>query len=133
FEQHINVSNQNLKAATAQYQQARAALRYNRADYYPTITANPSASRNRYSNNRPPQTSIFNGTTLKDYTLPLDLSYHVNAWGRLRAVRACGRDTDRQTSGRVQSSTVAAHNATASDTRWCAFGVAGKAPGYCGG
>src|SRR5437016_12523421 len=35
LELQVNVSNQNLKAAEAQYQQARAALRYNRADYYP--------------------------------------------------------------------------------------------------
>src|SRR5579862_7896146 len=33
LEQQINVSNQNLKAAVAQYQQSRAALRYARADY----------------------------------------------------------------------------------------------------
>jgi NodT family efflux transporter outer membrane factor (OMF) lipoprotein len=83
LEQQINVSNQNLKAATAQYQQARAVLRYNRADYYPTITANPSATRNRFSNNRPPQTSIFNGITFNNFTVPVDLSYQVNAWGRV--------------------------------------------------
>jgi NodT family efflux transporter outer membrane factor (OMF) lipoprotein len=83
LEQQINVSNQNLKAATAQYQQARAALRYQRADYYPTITANPSATRSRYSNNRPPQSSIFNGITFNDFILPLDLSYQTNAWGRV--------------------------------------------------
>ena len=41
LEQQINVSNQNLKAAVAQYQQSRAALRYARADYYPTVTAGP--------------------------------------------------------------------------------------------
>src|SRR6201987_2131883 len=83
LEQQINVSNQNLKAATAQYQQARAALRYQRADYYPTITVNPSVTRSRYSNNRPPQTSIFNGITFNDFTLPIDLSYQTNAWGRV--------------------------------------------------
>src|ERR1700757_1726707 len=83
LEQQINVSNQNLKAATAQYQQARAALRYQRADYYPTITVNPSATRSRYSNNRPPQTSIFNGITFNDFTLPIDLFYQTNAWGRV--------------------------------------------------
>ena len=55
LEQQIDVSNQNLKAAVAQYQQARAALRYARADYYPTVTAAPSATRERYSDNRPPQ------------------------------------------------------------------------------
>jgi NodT family efflux transporter outer membrane factor (OMF) lipoprotein len=83
LEQQINVSNQNLKAAAAQYQQARAALRYVRADYYPTLTAAPSASRQRYSGHRPPQTSIFDGLTFNDFVLPIDLSYQVNAWGRV--------------------------------------------------
>ena len=44
LEEQVNVSNQNLKAAEAQYPQARAVLRYYRADYYPTVTAGPSAS-----------------------------------------------------------------------------------------
>jgi hypothetical protein len=35
----------NLKAAEAQFRQARAVLRYYRADYYPTVTAGPSATR----------------------------------------------------------------------------------------
>jgi NodT family efflux transporter outer membrane factor (OMF) lipoprotein len=83
LEQQVNVSNQNVKAATAQYQQARAVLRYERANYYPTITASPSAIRERFSDNRPPHTSIFNGITFSDFTLPFDLSYQVNAWGRV--------------------------------------------------
>ena len=41
LELQVNISNQNLKAAEAQYQGARAALRYERADYYPTVTAGP--------------------------------------------------------------------------------------------
>jgi len=83
LEQQVNVSNQNLKAAVAQYQQARAALRYNRADYYPTLTTDPSAVRQRYSSNRPPRSSAFNGITFNDFTVPLNLSYEVNAWGRV--------------------------------------------------
>lgn len=83
LEQEINVSNQNLKAASAQYQQARAVLRYYRADYYPTITANPSATRERYSNHRPPRVSQFDGITFNDFTVPLNLSYEANAWGRV--------------------------------------------------
>ena len=83
LEQQINVSNQNLKAAVAQYQQSRAALRYVRADYYPTLTAGASATRQRYSNNRPPQTSAFDGKTFSDFVMPIDLSYQVNAWGRV--------------------------------------------------
>ncbi len=81
LEQQINVSNQNLKAAVAQYQQSRAALRYVRADYYPTVTASPSATRERFSNNRPPRSSGYDGMTFNDYVVPLNLSYQVNAWG----------------------------------------------------
>src|ERR1700756_2686651 len=83
LEQQINVSNLNLKAAVAQYQESRAALRYVRADYYPTLTATPSAQRERYSGHRPPQTSIFDGLTFNDFVLPIDLSYQANAWGRV--------------------------------------------------
>jgi NodT family efflux transporter outer membrane factor (OMF) lipoprotein len=84
LEQQINVSNQNLKAALAQYTEARAVLRYYRADYYPTITAAPSAVRERYSNNRPPQGSIFSGITVNDFVLPIDVSYQADVWGRVR-------------------------------------------------
>jgi NodT family efflux transporter outer membrane factor (OMF) lipoprotein len=83
LEQQINVSNQNLKAAVAQYQESRAALRYVRADYYPTLTASPSATRQEYSNNRPPHSSTFDGLTFNDFVLPINFSYQVNAWGRV--------------------------------------------------
>ena len=82
LEQQINVSNQNLKAAVAQYQQSRAALRYARADYYPTVAAAPGATRQMYSNNRPPQ-SNFDGVTFNDFAVPVNFSYQVNAWGRV--------------------------------------------------
>lgn len=83
LEEQVNVSNQNLKAAFAQYQQSRAALRYNRADYYPTITAGASATRQRYSANRSPRNPTFNGITFNDFTVPVDLSYQTNAFGRV--------------------------------------------------
>lgn len=83
LEAQVNVSNQNLKAAVAQYQQARAALRYARADYYPTVTTDPSATRQRYSNNRPPHSSFFDGLTFNDFVAPVNVSYEVNAWGRV--------------------------------------------------
>ena len=47
LEEKINISNQSLKAAQAQFAQARATVRYDRADYYPTITAGVSAPRER--------------------------------------------------------------------------------------
>jgi NodT family efflux transporter outer membrane factor (OMF) lipoprotein len=82
LEQQIDVSNQNLKAAVAQYREARAALRYARADYYPTVSTAPSATRERYSDNRP-ASAVAGGTTFNDFVLPVNVSYQVNAWGRV--------------------------------------------------
>jgi NodT family efflux transporter outer membrane factor (OMF) lipoprotein len=84
LELQVNVSNQNLRAAEAQFRQARAALRYNRADYYPTVTAGLSGTRTRVSANRPPPNSIFNGITENDFVLPVDVSYQADVWGRIR-------------------------------------------------
>ena len=84
LEGQIEVSNQNLKAAFAQYQQARAVLRYYRADYYPTVTADPSAARTKYSHNRPPRSPTFSGVTFSDFVVPLEISYEADIWGRVR-------------------------------------------------
>src|SRR5437868_8658349 len=49
LEEQINVSNHTLKAAQAQFMQARALVRLNRANLYPTVTAGLSATENRRS------------------------------------------------------------------------------------
>src|ERR1700721_2488291 len=53
LEEKVDVSNQSLKAAEAQFLQARAAVRVSRADLYPTVTADPAIARERFSQNRP--------------------------------------------------------------------------------
>jgi NodT family efflux transporter outer membrane factor (OMF) lipoprotein len=83
LEAQVNVSNQNLKAAAAQYQQARAVLRYYRADYYPTVTAGPSATRTRVSANAPTNSAL-RGVTFNDFVMPIDVSYQADVWGRVR-------------------------------------------------
>ena len=91
LELQVNVSNQNLKAAEAQYRQARAVLAYNRADYYPTVTADPSATRTRVSANNPAN-SILRGTSYNDFVLPFDLSYQADVWGRVRKTVESSRE-----------------------------------------
>lgn len=83
LESQVSVSNQNLKAAEAQYTQARAQLRYQRADFFPTITAGASATRNRISSNRPAST-VSNGVIYNDFQIPFELSYQIDVWGRVR-------------------------------------------------
>src|SRR5258708_17077435 len=78
LELQVNVSNQNLKAAEAQYTQARAMLRYQRANYFPTVTTNPVATRNKTSANRQPHSPAFNGINYNDLQIPFELSYQVD-------------------------------------------------------
>ena len=83
LEDQVNVSNQNLKAAESQYRQSRAVLRYYRADYYPTVTAGPSATRTRVSANAPTST-LLRGVTYNNFVFPFDVSYQADVWGRVR-------------------------------------------------
>jgi NodT family efflux transporter outer membrane factor (OMF) lipoprotein len=92
LELQIDVSNQNLKAAQAQYTQARALVRYSRADLFPTVSVNPSATRTKTSSRRPPPNSIFNGITTNDFQIPFELSYQIDVWGRVRRTVESYRD-----------------------------------------
>jgi len=84
LELQVNISNQNLKASEAQYTQARAILRYQRADYFPTVTVDPSATRNKTSANRQPHSAQFSGINYTDLQIPFELSYQLDVWGRVR-------------------------------------------------
>src|SRR5271170_3265813 len=52
LEQQVAVSNQTLKASYEQYMQARAAIQVYRSQYFPTVQAGPSATREALSTNR---------------------------------------------------------------------------------
>ena len=84
LESKVVTSNQSLKASEARFREARAQIRVNRADLYPTIGAAPYAIGERYSANRPyfNQTLANNGEA--DLLLPLDLNYEIDFWGRIR-------------------------------------------------
>jgi NodT family efflux transporter outer membrane factor (OMF) lipoprotein len=83
LEDQVTVSNQSLKAAQAQFLEARAAVRIARAAYYPTVSATPTVSRTGQSVNKP----LFGATSPVDYNdfqLPVDVSYEPDVWGRVR-------------------------------------------------
>jgi NodT family efflux transporter outer membrane factor (OMF) lipoprotein len=83
LEHRAGDANQNIKAAFARLQQARADTRIARADLFPTVTASASAERARVSPNSP---SYLPGkpTTGSDFNLEGDVSYEFDLWGRVR-------------------------------------------------
>ena len=78
-------ANQELKAAVADFEQARAFVDVNRAGYFPHVFFSPTITRERDSANRPIN-GISNGQpdTYNTFTVPLDASYEVDLWGRVR-------------------------------------------------
>jgi multidrug efflux system outer membrane protein len=74
-------ANQNLKAAVARVDQARSVARVARSELLPSLNLEPSWQRQRYSPNQQPSFGPLTATT---YSVPLDLSYEVDLWGRVR-------------------------------------------------
>jgi NodT family efflux transporter outer membrane factor (OMF) lipoprotein len=109
LELQVNVSNQNLKAAESQFRQARAVLRYNRADYYPTVTVGAAATRTRVSSNRPPLSSTFDGITYNDFVLPFDFSYQADVWGRVRRTVESSREQAQASAADLASVNLSMH------------------------
>ena len=114
LEEKINISNQSLKAAQAQFAQARATVRYHRADYYPTITAGVSATRERLSGNRP-LGKFSGGVTTNDLIIPVDMSYEPDVWGRVRRTVEAARADAQATLADLESINLSVHAELAVD------------------
>jgi len=92
LEAQIDSANQTLKIAEANYREARTAIRFNRAAEAPTIGTAPSISTVRDSANQPyfPAGLANNGEG--DFTLPVDMSWEIDLWGRIRRSVTAARE-----------------------------------------
>lgn len=75
-------ANQDLKAAYARFEQARAAADVAHSGLFPWIGASLQPAAQRDSENRPVGGKP--GQTYDTYTVPFDLSYELDLWGRVR-------------------------------------------------
>lgn len=84
LEERASQNNQNLKAAVARVDQARAISRIARAQFMPTLDLDGGGSFSRSSANRPIPNSTHQAFTTSDTQLALDLGYEIDIWGRVR-------------------------------------------------
>jgi NodT family efflux transporter outer membrane factor (OMF) lipoprotein len=88
LEEQVQVSNQTILAAEANYRAARAAVTGARSALFPTISASPSYTRSRASQSVRATNGVFlNAGTpaITDvYSLPFVASYEIDFWGRVR-------------------------------------------------
>jgi NodT family efflux transporter outer membrane factor (OMF) lipoprotein len=92
LEEQVSVSNQSIAQAEAQFRAARAAAGVARAGLFPTVTAGASATRSRSGAGRggtvltsPTGSGTTTaGSTTSIYQVPVDVSYEVDVWGKVR-------------------------------------------------
>jgi multidrug efflux system outer membrane protein len=81
LQERARTANQDLKAAVARVDQARAAARISEADRLPRVDLDPALSRGRTPDALAPLERGFTSTVL---SVPFDLSYEIDLWGRVR-------------------------------------------------
>jgi NodT family efflux transporter outer membrane factor (OMF) lipoprotein len=105
LEDQLNINNQNIAQFFQNFMAARAQVRVARAAYFPTVTANPaftrtgsgavaarsetitgtSATGTSATGTSPTSTSSTSkGTTINDFSLPIDAAWAPDLWGRIR-------------------------------------------------
>lgn len=93
LEEQLNIDNQNIKQFFENFMQARALVREARSQYFPTAGTVPSFSRSassanlgasRGATNGSSGTATFAGQQSTLYSLPLDISWAPDLWGKVR-------------------------------------------------
>lgn len=78
-------ANQDLRAAVARVDEARAAARITRSQFFPQLSLDPLVKRERTSGNLPtPIPFDVPVGHIDTFSVPFDLSYEVDLWGRVR-------------------------------------------------
>ena len=80
LEELIDINNQNVKQAEAQFRQARALVAANHANYYPTIGSTPSITQSDTGGT----SGRGAGERLQSFSLPFTASWEPDLWGRVR-------------------------------------------------
>jgi len=114
LEAEVTNANQSLKSALASLEQARAQTRIAGSEWFPTLTAQATATRGEvsvYSQGYTPGKT----RTGNSFVLSGDLSYEIDVFGRVRNTVANARANEQATAGDVASLDLSLHAELATD------------------
>jgi multidrug efflux system outer membrane protein len=98
LETQAEAANRDIKIAVAHVDEASAATMIAHSYLLPTVSAEPSVSRNREAQNRPNNGNTQGkAATYNDIQLPLVANYEIDAWGRIRRSIQSARATQQAT------------------------------------
>jgi NodT family efflux transporter outer membrane factor (OMF) lipoprotein len=87
FESQVNISNQTVAAAEAQFRQARSLVQQARSNFFPTVTIGVGVTSSSVSTNIARSTNSLSTNSRRSstlYSMPVDVSWEIDVWGRIR-------------------------------------------------
>ncbi|HWB85894.1 MAG TPA: efflux transporter outer membrane subunit [Bryobacteraceae bacterium] len=115
LEERIDPSNQTLKMYAARFQEARTAIRFNRASQFPTVSTSPAIDGLRISAHRPNANPSATTSATGDFLLPFDVSYEVDLWGRIRRTVTAAEEEAQATAADLATASLSLHAELAMD------------------
>jgi NodT family efflux transporter outer membrane factor (OMF) lipoprotein len=115
LEAQVNEANQTLKIAEQDFRSARAAIGMARSQEVPTVGAGASVRSVRESANEPYFLTNLANNGSGDFTLPLDLSYEIDLWGRIRRGVTYAREQAQASAADMESARLSLHAELATD------------------
>jgi NodT family efflux transporter outer membrane factor (OMF) lipoprotein len=84
LEDQLNINNQNIQQYFQDFMEARALIAEARAQYWPTVTTNPSWMRSRSSSSLTESSQANTGHISQIYDFPVEVSWLPDFFGRIR-------------------------------------------------
>jgi NodT family efflux transporter outer membrane factor (OMF) lipoprotein len=84
LEEQLNIDNQNIKQFFESFMEARALIAEARSQYWPTVTAGPSANRSQTSGNLVNSSFANTGRISTILNFPIDISWAPDLFGKIR-------------------------------------------------
>jgi len=104
LEEQTTAANPNIKAAFARLEQAQAIAQVSLASLLPQVSVNGVGSRTRYSGHREDSPGANHSAyTTNSIDLPMDFSYEIDLFGRLRRALEVARDLAQAQAANYQS------------------------------
>jgi NodT family efflux transporter outer membrane factor (OMF) lipoprotein len=108
LQSQLTVSNQTLKAAEAQFLQARALVKSAQSARMPQVAAAASITESEVSENKPSRSNT-SPTRYADYLVRADVVYEADVWGRVRQTIQASRATAQASAADLESVGLSLH------------------------
>jgi NodT family efflux transporter outer membrane factor (OMF) lipoprotein len=125
LERQVDVSNENIKAALAAYDQARALVREAQAQYFPTLSANAGKTRSQGAVGRLNSTTGTAATggnggvrlapTFDTYSLGATVDWTIDVWGQIRRTVESNRANAQASAAALAAARLSAQGELATD------------------